>query len=101
MQSTFPAAISWVAPPTSPAGPCSGVVDGSGNVYETTLDESSDLVDETSVGSLTGLPAEEEYQDEEGQRIRIVKDKSGTTIVKLHLGSDSNVLDLEIACNTE
>lgn len=76
------------------------VVDGSGNIYETTLDESSDLVDETPVGSLTDLPAEEEYQDEEGRRIRIVKDKSGT-VVKLHLGSDSSVLDLEIACNTE
>jgi hypothetical protein len=76
------------------------VVDASGNIYEITLDEFSDLVDENPVGSLTDLPAEEEYQDEEGRKIRTVKDESGT-IVMLHLDPDGSVLDLEIPPDTE
>jgi hypothetical protein len=76
------------------------VVDGSGNVYEITLDESNDLVDENPVGSLTDLLAEEEYQDEEGRKIRTVKDESGT-IVMLHLDPDGSILELEIPPDTE
>ena len=75
-------------------------MDGSGDIIETTLDESGELVDENPVGKLTDLPAEEEYQDEEGQKIRTVNDESGT-LVKLRLGPDGSLLDLEIPPDTE
>jgi hypothetical protein len=51
---------------------------------ENTLDESGSLLDETPVGSLTGLPAEDEYTNEEGQTVRTVKDESGTLIRVLY-----------------
>jgi hypothetical protein len=51
------------------------VVDGSGDIIETTSNEAGDLVDENPAGSITGLPAEEEYEYEEGRRIRTVKDE--------------------------
>jgi len=75
------------------------VVDETGDIIETTLDESYELVDENPAGSLTDLPVEEEYQDEEGRMIRTVKDESGT-LVKLHLDPEGSVLDLEIPPNT-
>lgn len=71
------------------------VVDESGDIIETTLDGSGDLLNENPVGSLTDLPAEEEYQDEEGRKIRTVKDESGA-LIRLQLGQDGSILDLEI-----
>ena len=59
-----------------------------------------ELLDGNPVGKLTDLPAEEEYQDEEGQKIRTVNDESGT-LVKLRLGPDGSLLDLEIPPDTE
>ena len=44
-------------------------VDEAGNIVENTLDESGGILEETPVGSITDLPAEEEYQTEEGQTV--------------------------------
>jgi hypothetical protein len=52
-------------------------------------------VNEKLVGGLTDLPAEEEYQNEEGQTIRIVKEESGT-LIELQLSEDGSILDLQI-----
>ena len=41
------------------------------------------------------LPAEEEYQNEEGQTIRTVKEESGT-LIELRLGEDVSILDLQV-----
>ncbi len=71
------------------------LVDESGDIIEATLDESGELLDENPVGSLTDLPAEEEYQDEEGRTIRTVRDESDA-LIELQLGPDENVLNLEI-----
>jgi len=76
------------------------VVDETGDVIETALDESGELVDENPAGSLTDLPAEEESTTEEGHTLRTVKDESGT-LVKLRLGADGSVFDLEIPPGTE
>ncbi len=70
-------------------------VDESGVVVEITLDEASNLVNQKPVGSLAELPAEEEYQNEEGQTIRIVKEGSGT-LIQLRLGEDGSILDLQV-----
>jgi pyruvate/2-oxoglutarate dehydrogenase complex dihydrolipoamide acyltransferase (E2) component len=67
---------------------------------ENTLHESGSLLDETPVGSVTDLPAEEEYQTEEGQTVRTVKDESGT-LISLQLGEDGSLLNLQIPPPTE
>jgi len=75
------------------------LVNESGDIIEATLDEAGNLLDENPVGSLTDLPAEEEYQDEEGRKIRTVRDESGT-LVELRLGPDGSILDLELLSDT-
>jgi hypothetical protein len=70
-------------------------VDESGVVFEITLDEACDLVNQKQVGSLAELPAEEEYQSEEGQTIRIVKEESGV-LIELRLDEDESILDLQV-----
>ena len=70
-------------------------VDESGVVFEITLDEAGDLVKQEQVGNLAELPAEEEYQNEEGQMIRTVREVSGT-LVKLRLDEDGSILNLQV-----
>lgn len=65
------------------------------SVVEITLDEAGNIVDQRPVGSLAELPTEEEYQNEEGQWIRIVKEESGT-LIGLRLGEDGSILDLQV-----
>ena len=74
-------------------------VDDAGNIVENTLDESGSLLDETPVGSITDLPAEEEYQTEEGQTVRTVKDESA--LISLQLGEDGSLLNFQIPPPTE
>jgi hypothetical protein len=69
-------------------------VDESG-VVEITLDEACNLVNQKPVGSLAELPAEEEYQNQEGQTIRTVKEESGT-LIELRLSEDGSILDLQV-----
>lgn len=71
------------------------VVCGSGEIIQTTLDASWELVDEDLVGNLTDLPTEEESTTEEGHTLRTVRDESGA-LVRLRLGPDGDVLDLEV-----
>ncbi len=75
-------------------------MDETGDIIETTLDESGELVDENPVGSLTDLPAEEESTTEEGHTLRTVRDESGT-LIELRLGEDGSILDLEIPPDSE
>jgi hypothetical protein len=70
-------------------------VDESGVVVEITLDEACNLVNKKPVGNLAELPAEEEYQNKEGQTIRTVKEESGT-LIKLRLAKDGSILDLQV-----
>ncbi len=70
-------------------------VDKSGVVFEITLDEAGDLVNQKRVGSLAELPAEEEHQNEEGQTIRTVREESGT-LVELRLDENGSILNLQV-----
>src|SRR5215208_3172225 len=75
-------------------------LDQTGNVLENTLDESGNLLEESPLGSITELPAEEEYTTEEGATVRTVKDESGT-LISLQLGEDGSLLNLQIPPPTE
>jgi hypothetical protein len=70
-------------------------VDKSGVVVEIILDAACNLVNQKPVGSLVELPVEEEYQNEEGQKIRIVKEEFGS-LIEMQLGEDGSILDLQI-----
>jgi pyruvate/2-oxoglutarate dehydrogenase complex dihydrolipoamide acyltransferase (E2) component len=70
-------------------------VDESGNIVETTLDESGNLVDEDIVGNVTELSSEEEYTSEEGNTVRTVTEETGA-LIHLQLGPDGNILDLSL-----
>ena len=74
-------------------------VDASGVVFEVTLDEAGDLVNQKQVGNLAELPTEEEYQNEEGQTIRTVREELGT-LVELRLDEDGNILNLQFPPST-
>ena len=41
------------------------------------------------------LPVEEEYQNEEGQKIRIVREEFGS-LIEMQLREDGSILDLQI-----
>jgi len=73
-------------------------VDKAGVVVEITLDDAGNLVNQKPVGSLTELPAEEEYRNKEGQTIRTVKDESGS-LIELRLGEDRSILDIHVPPN--
>jgi len=70
-------------------------VDKLGVVVEVILDAACNLVNQRPVGSLAELPVEEEYQNEDGQTIRIVKEEFGS-LIELRLGEDRGILDLQV-----
>ena len=70
-------------------------MDESGDIVETTLDESGELVDEDIVSNVNELPSEEEYTNEEGQTVRTVKEETGA-LIHIKLGPDENILDLAL-----
>jgi pyruvate/2-oxoglutarate dehydrogenase complex dihydrolipoamide acyltransferase (E2) component len=70
-------------------------VDESGDIVETVLDESGDLVDEDIVGNVRELSSEEEYTNEEGRTIRTVREETGA-LISLSIGPDGNILDLSL-----
>ena len=67
---------------------------GSGDIIQTTLDESGELADEKLVGNLADLPTKEESTTEAGHTLRTVRDESGT-FIELQLGPDGSILDLK------
>jgi len=72
-----------------------GAVDESGDIIETTLDESGEPVNEEIVGTVDELPTEEEYTNEEGQTVRTVKEQRGA-LIHIKLGPDGSILDLRL-----
>jgi hypothetical protein len=52
-------------------------------------------VNQKQLRSLAELPAEEEYQNEEGQTIRTVMEESGT-LIELRLDEDGSIIDLQV-----
>ena len=55
-------------------------VDESGNVRETMLDGSGNVLEESASGDLADLPLEEEYRDEEGRTIGRARDDAGNVV---------------------
>jgi pyruvate/2-oxoglutarate dehydrogenase complex dihydrolipoamide acyltransferase (E2) component len=70
-------------------------VDESGDIVETTLDESGELVDEDIVGNVTELSSEEEYTNEEGNTVRTIREEGGK-LLHLQLGPEGSLLDLKL-----
>lgn len=54
-------------------------VDESGFIVESAYDENGEIVDETVVATLSDLPVETEYVDEEGRLVSLAKDEQGNT----------------------
>ena len=52
-------------------------VDQSGDIIEITLNESGEIVGEELVGTISSLPVEEEYINEEGWNVTRVRAESG------------------------
>jgi pyruvate/2-oxoglutarate dehydrogenase complex dihydrolipoamide acyltransferase (E2) component len=71
-------------------------VDESGNITETVLNESGEVVDEEVTGSLADLQVEEEYVDEQGRIVGRAVDQSGN-LVEQTLDEEGNVLDLDVS----
>jgi pyruvate/2-oxoglutarate dehydrogenase complex dihydrolipoamide acyltransferase (E2) component len=65
-------------------------VDESGNVRETMLDGSGNVLEESASGDLADLPLEEEYRDEEGRTIGRARDDAGN-VVEEELDERGNV----------
>ena len=65
-------------------------VDESGNVRETVLDGSGNVLEESASGDLADLPLEEEYRDEEGRTIGRARDDAGN-VVEEELDERGNV----------
>jgi pyruvate/2-oxoglutarate dehydrogenase complex dihydrolipoamide acyltransferase (E2) component len=71
-------------------------VDESGDIIETTLDnETGTPASEDITGKITNLAAEEEYQNDKGQTVRLVKEEESGRLIRLTLGEDGNILDLK------
>ncbi len=58
-------------------------VDESGLIFETTLDENGDVVDEDVVGTVADLPVVDEYVDEQGRLVSVAKDELGNTFEQI------------------
>lgn len=54
-------------------------VDESGWIFETTLDENGEIVDEDVVGTVADLPVVDEHMDEQGRLVSVAKDELGNT----------------------
>ena len=54
-------------------------VDESGWIFETTHDESGNIVDEDVVGTVADLPVVDEYVDRQGRLVSVSKDELGNT----------------------
>ena len=65
-------------------------VDESGNVRETMLDGSGNVLEESASGDLADLPLEEEYRDEEDRTIGRARDDAGN-VVEEELDERGNV----------
>ena len=65
-------------------------VDESGNVRETMLDGSGNVLEESASGDLADLPLKEEYRDEEGRTIGRARDDAGN-VVEEELDERGNV----------
>src|ERR671932_1349965 len=72
---------------------------GAGNIVRVDVDPNDELAF-TLVGSLTDLPVQEEYTNEEGNTVRIVREETGR-LIHLTIGSDGSILDLSRSPQTE
>ena len=59
------------------------MVDESGDITETTLNENGEIVREELIGNVSDLPVEEEYIDNQGQTVTLVRDETGNTFEQI------------------
>ena len=58
-------------------------VDESGWIYEITLDENGNIVDEDVIGTVAELPVVDEYVDEQGRLVSVAKDELGNSFEQI------------------
>ena len=58
-------------------------VDESGWIFEITLDENGDIVDEDVIGTVAELPVVDEYVDEQGRLVSVAKDELGNSFEQI------------------
>ena len=61
------------------AGATRRSVDQAGWIFETTLDENGNIIDEDVVGTVANLPVTDEYVDKRGRLVSVAKDELGNT----------------------
>ena len=70
-------------------------VDASGEIVETTLDESGQVVDESMRGNVRDLPVEDEFFDDEGRLVSRRRDDSGN-LFEGRLDEEGNLVHVGI-----
>jgi YD repeat-containing protein len=71
-------------------------VDESGNILETVMNENGEVVDEDLVGSVSDLPIEEEYIDDQGRVVSRAKDDSGNAYEQV-FDDEGNLVEVRAA----
>jgi hypothetical protein len=67
------------------------MVDESGNILETTLNENGEVTGEDLVGNVADLPVEEEYIDDQGRIVSRARDESGNVFEQI-LDDEGNMV---------
>jgi hypothetical protein len=75
-------------------------VDASGWIFETTHDESGQIVDEDVVGNVADLPVMDEYVDEQGRLVSVAKDELGNTFEQI-MDEAFNTLETRLVRNED
>jgi hypothetical protein len=75
-------------------------VDASGWIFETTHDESGQVVDEDVVGNVADLPVMDEYVDEQGRLVSVAKDELGNTFEQI-MDEEFNTLETRLVRNED
>jgi YD repeat-containing protein len=71
-------------------------VDESGSILETVMNENGEVVDEDLVGSVSDLPIEEEYIDDQGRVVSRAKDDSGNVYEQV-FDDEGNLVEVRAA----
>lgn len=70
-------------------------VDMSGDLMDTTLDDSGEVTDEVVTGSVEDLPVEQEYTDDEGRAVTLARDDLGH-LVERTADEQGNIVGLNV-----
>jgi hypothetical protein len=72
------------------------MVDDEGNILETTIDESGEVIGEDYIGNVSDLSVEEEYIDDQGRVVSRARDDAGNVFEQV-LDDEGNVVEVRAA----